>query len=106
MRHLTKLLTMMAVLLMPFGMAGASAHSQPHSMMAAMTQTHCPNPTPVHGMAGGLADCAMACAALLPAGQPTQAPAKLFVAEPDRPALALRLHGLRPETEKPPPKLS
>lgn len=99
-----KLLALVAVLLMPFGMAGAAASPRHHQAMAGMN--HCPEQGQHQGKSSGLADCAMACAAALPAVDLQDSLAPLAQAGVERPALAARLHGLHPETAKPPPRLS
>ena len=101
-----KLIALVAVLLMPLGMAGAPAHAQPHQAMAGMTMGHCPDQGARHDMTGGFADCTMACAAALPAVELPEdfvEPATVF---PARPGLAARLYGLHPETAKPPPRIA
>ena len=61
-----KLLALLAVMLMPLGMAAspAAAHHQP---AAAMPMEHCPEPEPAHTTRSGFVDCTMACSAALPA---------------------------------------
>lgn len=103
---LAKLGLLLAVLLMPLGMAPAAATS--HHSMAAMMSGHCPDQAPANHVKGdGIADCAMACAAALPAADAAPESAPLSLA--DTPLLAVaveRLHGLHPETATPPPRAS
>jgi hypothetical protein len=96
-----KLLTLIAVLLMPLGMTTA----QHHASAATMSTEHCPD----EGMPdakGGIAQCTMACAAALPAMDSTAGAAVTIICTPEVPAAALRLHGVRPDTATPPPKAS
>ena len=65
-----RLLVLLAVLLMPLGMAPASAVASPikhHAMMAEMAMEHCPDQSSKHEHNDGLAMCSMACASALPA---------------------------------------
>jgi len=103
---LWKLLTLIAVLMMPLGMAAASAHPQGDRAMAGMTMNHCPDQDGQHDMAGGFSDCAMACASALPAAELHNDLPWPIAAIPDRPSLAARLYGLLPEPAKPPPRSS
>ena len=69
-------LTLVAVLLMPFGMtaAPAAAASAEHHSPAMMQ--HCPEQAPKHGGKAGFVECTMACAAALPAfDEPSDEPA-------------------------------
>ena len=65
-----RLLVLLAVLLMPLGMAPAAAVASPvnhHAMMAGMALEHCPDQSSKHEHNDGLAMCSMACASALPA---------------------------------------
>ena len=106
-RLASKLLILLSVLLMPLGMAPASAASQhSHSAMSmSMPMQHCPQPGPQQDEPG-IADCAMACAAALPALSETAPERPMIVGQPEQPASAQLLHGLHPETATPPPKRS
>ena len=103
---LAKLALLLAVLLMPLGMAPAAATGG-HHMMAGMPAGHCPDQGPTNHESSGIADCAMACASALPAAdfaserQPLALSAAPLLAVP-----AERLHGLHPETATPPPRAS
>ena len=104
---LTRCLLLVAMLLMPFGMASA-ASSNAHQMSAAeMPMKHCPDTGGAdHGGKPGIPTCAMACASALPAID--------FATEHHRIADAARLavfiahplQGFHPETLTPPPRLS
>ena len=99
---IARLVLLVAVLLMPLGMA-APAEAHPATNMAMMS--HCPDRAPAHHQPkGALAACTMACSAALPAMDRVAAeplpPLPMTVA--DAPAHPLR--GLHPETATPPPK--
>jgi hypothetical protein len=100
------LMLLLAVLLMPFGMSPAVAAGSHHADSAAMAMGHCPDRQQHGDMKGGIAECTMACAAALPAGNPAQAGPLTIVCEPAAPARAERLPGIHPDTATPPPKHS
>jgi len=106
MTGLAKLLTLIAVLLMPLGMAPTAA-SVPHQPMAMdMQMGHCPNQGSHHDMKSGIAECTMACAGALPAADLDRHQPRLIVCEPIQAVAAQRLHGLHPDPATPPPKRS
>jgi hypothetical protein len=98
-----KLLALIAVLLIPLGMAPAAA-SPVHGHVA-MPMEHCPDQAPkqTHGTS---AECTMACAGALPAAAAEQIGPPLFVGTRAHPAPTAQLHGLHPETATPPPRRS
>ena len=105
-RILSRLMVLVAVLLMPLGMSPAAAAPVHHEMAAGMPMGHCPDQAPGHDKKSGFGECTMACAAALPA---IEAPAAgLPIIPPELPRLASigRLHGLHPETAIPPPRAS
>jgi hypothetical protein len=103
-RGFAKLLTLIAVLLMPFGMSAAPAASAHHESAASMPMQHCPEPAPNHGRKAGFAECTMACSAALPAvDRPAERPL-LLVCAPTEAAAVQILRGLHPDTVTPPPK--
>jgi hypothetical protein len=105
-RLASKLLVLLALLLMPFGMVPASAAAQPaHSGTMSMPMQHCPEPAQQPDK-GGIADCAMACAAALPAMGKAVAEPPFIICAPQQPSTVELLHGLNPETATPPPKRS
>ena len=107
MRLIAELLLLIAVMLMPFGMAPAGASpNQPHAMSADMPMQHCPEQGDKDDMKAGFADCAMACSAALPAMDRPQEGHSLMAGPPIAPAAARELHGLHPDTATPPPKAS
>lgn len=100
-----RLALILAVLLMPFGMAPAPASAPHHSMaMAPTAMQHCPDGTSGQSGKGGIADCAMACAAALPAGAAAAGAPLVIVCDRAAPGVQQRLNGLHPETVTPPPK--
>jgi hypothetical protein len=102
---IARLLLILSVLLMPLGMAPAGASAPVHSAMAGMS-SHCPDQQTGHGAKGGMADCAMACASALPAGEQTRATPRL-IGSPLPPMATIEpLHGLHPDIATPPPKFS
>jgi hypothetical protein len=100
-----KLLALLAVMLMPLGMAAspAAAHHQP---AAAMPMEHCPEPEPAHTTRSGFVDCTMACSAALPAVGSSIPMRPLILCAPVELSLSNRLRGLHPDTATPPPKRS
>ena len=101
---LWRMVLLLAVLFMPFGMTPAAATS--HSPQAVMPMSHCPEQVPDHGGKAGFVECTMACSAALPAGDIGQGEPVRIARAPDRPAAARQLHGLHPDTATPPPKRS
>jgi len=102
---LARLLLLVAVLLMPFGMAPASASTSDHVTMH-MPAGHCPDQGSDGGLKAGIAACTMACAGALPASdalavESIRVRREIATAVPVAP-----LFGLHPETATPPPKRS
>ena len=102
---LARLLLLVAVLLMPFGMAPASASTSDHVTMR-MPAGHCPDQDSDGALKAGIAACTMACAGALPASdafaaQSIRVRREIAAAVPVTP-----LFGLHPETATPPPKHS
>ena len=100
-----KLLTLIAVLAMPFGMSAAPAATMQHHA-ASMPMPHCPEQAPGHDSKGAFVECTMACSAALPATDLSGKQPEFGKAQPAWPAATRQLHGLHPETATPPPKLS
>ena len=105
MQFFVRLLALLAMVLMPFGMAAAPATpSERHHSSVGME--HCPEESSKTDLAGGPGGCAMPCSAALPAGDagPIESPslARSLVDSGRPPALA----GLVPEIAIPPPKLA
>ena len=106
MRALLKLLALLAVLLMPFGMTPAAATATGHQM-ASMPMQHCPEQGPTHHQQKtAFAECTMACSAALPALDRCEAQPLSIARERVRPALAQHLSDLHPDIATPPPKYS
>jgi hypothetical protein len=103
-RLASKLLILLAVLLMPFAMAPPAAAAQHHASAASMPMEHCPDEGSKQDSMAGLGGCTMACSAALPVVETPQDRSHLIVCTPQRPGIAGRLHGLHPETATPPPK--
>jgi hypothetical protein len=99
-----RLLALVAVLLMPFGMAPVSAAQHEHS--ARMSMEHCPQQAPKPTGKGQFAECTMACSAVLPAAEIAREQSLPVVSMPAGPNTAKALRGLHPETATPPPKMS
>ena len=99
-----RLLLLLAMLLMPFGMASAPASTGPHAAPMAMPMGHCDDQRSHHGTKGGITECTMACAAALPPVSSSSAARPMIVCTPVLPAAAQRLLGMDPEIATPPPK--
>ncbi len=103
---LARLLLLIAVLTAPLSMSAASSAPTQHGS-AAMAMEHChgrQQPAPAEK---GIADCAMACAAALPAiVPPVPAAAAPVVQAPEPPVISARLADRNLEIATPPPKRS
>lgn len=97
-----RLLVLLAMLIMPLGMAPASAAS--HHDMASMPMQHCPEQAPTHHMKSAFAECTMACSAALPAADRIADSPFAVIGVPVSAGPAPLLHGLHPETATPPPR--
>lgn len=100
-----RLLTLFALVLMPFGMAATPAMAQPmagHHAMASMG--HCDEqPDQDQGPASKQMDCAAMCSAIPAANGPSPLPVLKPVA-PRSIALAAPFIGVEPEIATPPPR--
>ncbi|MFC7535895.1 hypothetical protein ACFQPG_00770 [Sphingomonas sp. GCM10030256] len=109
MASLVRLLALLALVLMPFGMASApaaahgAATTQPVAP-AAQTGEHCDQQQRPDMPAKPKTDCAMACAALLPEGA-IPLVEELRPAAPRHAVLISPAPGAGPELATPPPKL-
>jgi hypothetical protein len=102
MARVIRLLTLIAVLLMPLEMApaAAAAHEAP-----AMAMQHCPDQPSGHA-AKGFGECMMACSAALPAADvPRNETTALICLAPEAPP-ARELSTLHPDIATPPPRRS
>jgi hypothetical protein len=104
MRAVLTLLALLAVMLMPFGMAPAAATAMHHEM--AMPIQHCPEQGSGHRPKTAFAVCTMACSAALPALHRCVAEPLPIAREQGRPSIAQRLSDLHPDIATPPPKYS
>jgi len=101
-RLVSKLLVLLAVLLMPLGMAPAAAGQASHHAMT-MPMQHCPEQAPSEHKAG-FVECTMACSAALPAVELARDGVVAGPAGLALPTIQPVLHGLHPETATPPPR--
>jgi hypothetical protein len=104
---ISRLTLLMAVLLMPFGMASAPASSMHHAMGASMPMQHCPDEqAPSNHSKATFVECTMACSSALPATEAPPHEPPILVCTPVHPATVQRLTSLHPETATPPPRHS
>jgi len=105
-RLLARLLVVVAVLLMPLGMAtGAPPAHEAHGATG-MAMEHCPDQAPKPDAKGALAGCTMACSSALPAAEMVPAIAWPIHLASVHPAPIASLQGIDPDTATPPPKRS
>jgi len=105
MASICKLFTLLAVLVMPFGMSSVHATAVNSAPVAGMPMGHCPDQPGKHNSSGGgIAECMMACAAALPAAEPMSDDVLALIAQLETPAFVHALRGLAPEIATPPPK--
>ena len=100
-----KLVLLLSVLLMPFGMTSVAASGR-HQAMAGMPMGHCPDQSSGHEKKAGIAECTMVCAAALPAAVRSAAEPLVVVGASDVSGSPQALRGLHPDTATPPPKFS
>ena len=102
--QILKLMSLLALVLMPFGMSAAMA--APGHQPTAATAEHCGEHggQPAEKSPKQSAACAVACSMLIAAETPMDEPAPAVRLPPARP-LAERGTGLHPDTATPPPKL-
>jgi len=100
-----RMLVLMSLTLMPFGMAAAPAAAVQHEQMA-MPMQHCPQSDSRSHSTGALADCSMACASALPATDLQIAGAHPVSKFLPQPALIAALSGIELEIATPPPRRS
>ena len=107
MKLLCRLLTLVAVLLMPLGMTAAAQASSPaRHDLAGMPMGHCPDQQSQPDSQPGIAACTMVCSAALPAIEPVQPECDAINALPADAREVRALAGLHPEAADPPPRLS
>lgn len=100
-----RLLTLFALLLMPFGMAAASSAPVAGHHSSAMPTEHCDDQPGEKQSGGAVAKCAMPCAAALPAADLAPADQQPVPRARSRPPIEPRLAGILMEIATPPPKL-
>ncbi len=100
-----KLLTLIAVLLMPFGMTAAPAATAMHHSTSAPMR-HCPEQAPKPTGKAGFVECTMVCSAALPASDLKRDEPRLIVCTPVEAEAVRQLDGLHPDTATPPPRRS
>jgi hypothetical protein len=105
MSSLVRLLTALAVLLMPFGMQPVAANAVHRDTVASMPMPHCPEAPNQQGK-NGFAECMMVCSSAVPARAIVQPRPLLLSCAPEISGVTQILHGLQPETATPPPKHS
>lgn len=106
-RLLIRVIMLLAVLLMPLGMAApavasAAAH---HGAASGMPMEHCPEQGSNTDTAGGLDRCTMTCSAALPVLDAPPAHALLISSVPDDLPLGPELASIAQDIATPPPKL-
>ena len=101
-----KLLALVAMLFMPFGMSSAPAAAPGHAPSASMPAEHCPDQGSSRGSKDRLADCTMACAAALPAVDAPAGEQLLFASGTATTTVVEALQGREPDIATPPPKLA
>jgi hypothetical protein len=105
MAPLWKLLALVAVLLMPFGMQPAhAARAIDHS--ASMPMQHCPEQMPKQTQKNALMTCTMVCSAALPGRDASHDGPSIIVCAPTEAEAVRQLNGLHPDTATPPPRRS
>lgn len=106
MRLLSRLILLLAVVLMPFGMAPALASPSHHMMTVGMPMEHCPDQGSKHDQERGMTECMMGCAAALPASAARVEDRLPVTVAHIPPAPSHRLSDLHPDPATPPPKLA
>ena len=105
MSRLINILIVIALALMPLGMAAPAAAAAHHPAAASGAAEHCPDRNAAPLANNGIGECAMGCAAAIPpfdriAGPPSPP------ATPELRVFVEPLTGLHPETATPPPRSS
>jgi hypothetical protein len=105
-RIAAKLLVLLAVLIMPLGMATAGASAPASGHDAGMDMAHCPDAAPAGDAEPGIAACNMVCAAALPAIGPRAAEPQAMSELPQPAPVAKVPAGILLETATPPPRIA
>lgn len=104
---LLRLVTMIAMLLMPFGMAAApAAVDGGHHASASMAAEHCPQAPDEQDAGGFVSGCAMPCSAALPAGDERRLDSQPIIGASLISWLSPAFSSVELEISTPPPKLS
>lgn len=106
MLRLIRFITLIALALLPLGMAPATAAHDRHQMVAYMPMDDCSGDGPQQYEGSGIGQCAMPCASAL---APTTVPVDQMppqYRDHGLPGTSNRLHGLVLEIATPPPRLS
>ncbi|HET8534865.1 MAG TPA: hypothetical protein VFL74_04885 [Sphingomicrobium sp.] len=101
-----RLISLVAVLLMPLGMSPAPAAAAQLHHGASMPMQHCPEQGMKHQSKAAFAECTMACASALPAVDRAQEQAIAYAPPLVAAVPVLALDSLHPETATPPPKIA
>ena len=101
-----RLLALVAVMLMPFGMAAAPAAPVHHQVAMDMAAGHCSDEGTAPDSSGAPADCTMGCASALPAADLAVASSHPVSRSATQPAIEPILSGIDLEIATPPPRLS
>jgi hypothetical protein len=105
-RAIARLIVLITLLIMPFGMTPAPTAAGRIEAAASMPTPHCPHQDPSHAAKGGIAICGMACSAALPAADANHETPTLAGSVPIEQPIAHGLTGIQPETATPPPRRS
>jgi hypothetical protein len=100
-----RLVVLLAVLLMPFGMEPSAATGHEGAMMG-MTMEHCPDQSMRQQHSDGLATCSMACSSALPAQELVRDEGPVRIPQLVLPSRGHALHGILPEIATPPPRFA
>ena len=101
-----KLLTLIAFVLMPFGMSGSAGATSRPAPPAMTAMNHCGDRSAPSGHERSPGDCALSCAALPASQEPAAAELMVIICAPPGEPLTQVFAGAPPETATPPPKRS
>lgn len=101
-----RLLSLLALLMMPFGMAAAPAAPTAGHHSESMPMEGCREAPAQDGADGSMSDCAMPCSAALPAADLAPAGLEPMIAAMTEPRVDRKLMGVLTEIATPPPKFS
>jgi hypothetical protein len=103
---LLRLLALIAVMLLPFGMSAAPAEAREHHSASTLSMQHCSQEESDRAQTDALSDCAMPCSAALPAADPSSAGSHSLAPPAVMPPTEEALTGIDLDIATPPPKLS